>query len=735
MTERAPSLRLTTFSTEWLSAIVAGLVIGFIEVIIALSLASLIFTGELQPALPRGIGVMLITGAVHMVLTAGFSSVSSTVSSTQDHPATLLAVAIAALVAQMPTGPTTVSTVFVLILVTTLLAGVFVTLLGAFRLGRLVRYIPYPVIGGFIAGAGWLLAQGSIGAMAAYPLSFATLPDLLNPDQLLLWGPGVIFALVLFFGLRLIKHTLTLPTLLIGGLVVFFAALWFTGTSIESATARGMLLGSSGEHVLWVPLPLDDVARADWTVILGQIGNIGAILVITAISLLLNVSGLELLLRRDIDLNRELQMTGIANLFASVLGGTIGYPALSLTALNQRMGAGSRLTSIVSGGLCLLVLIGGAAVLAYVPKFILGGLLLFLGLDFLDEWLVQGFRKLGRLDYLVVVTIVIVIAAAGFLVGVALGLILMVGLFVVQSSQSKIFRSTLHGDEMISHVLRNAREQQLLTDRTCGIYLLELQGFIFFGTATHVLDKVQRRIHAPDLQPLQYLILDFRHVISLDSSAAYSLKKVKYLADTHHFELIFAHLTPSGARVLARSEITAGDRVHLFEDMYHALEWCETRLLQATYAEKPFVPQTLALQLLEVGFKESDTLRLQHYLDRIELTQGDMLIREGESATDLYFIERGQLSAYVARKDGRQLRIQTLTQGAIVGELAFFLETPRSATVIADVATTVYRLPRTTLERVTVDDPALALAVNRLIGRLLSVRLAAANRERAALNR
>ena len=102
----------------------------------------------------------------------------------------------------------------VAIVVTALLTGVFFLLLGLLRLGGFVRYLPYPVVGGFLAGTGWLLVQGSFGVMAGSPLSLGNLSALLAPDALLLWVPGVVFALILFFGLRWTNHFLAMPIIL-----------------------------------------------------------------------------------------------------------------------------------------------------------------------------------------------------------------------------------------------------------------------------------------------------------------------------------------------------------------------------------------------------------------------------------------------------------------------------------------------------------------------------------------
>jgi sulfate permease, SulP family len=140
-----------------LPALAGGLVIGFTEIIFAASLASLIFTGPLAEQLPLGIGMMLAAAAVHLLFTAQFATADGIIGSVQDNPAVLMAVAVGAMLPWVATAEQLLTTVIALVFVSILLVGVFLLLMGHFRLGGLVRYIPYPVIGGFMAGTGWLL--------------------------------------------------------------------------------------------------------------------------------------------------------------------------------------------------------------------------------------------------------------------------------------------------------------------------------------------------------------------------------------------------------------------------------------------------------------------------------------------------------------------------------------------------------------------------------------------------
>ena len=726
-------------SNRLLPNLTAGLALGFVEVIFSVSIASLIFSGSLREYLPRGITIVLVTSIISILIPALFSSYGGVIAGIQENPAVLLTLAVASLTGLLGAGPTLLPTILAMILVTTLLTGFLLLLLGTFRLGGLMRYIPYPVIGGFMAGTGWLLAQGSISVTADFPLRWDTLGSLLQPDQVLLWLPGVVFGLALFVGVRGIDHYATMPGLLFGGLAVFFVLLLVGGISVEGAMERGLLLGQMGSAAAWQPLPLGELRGADWGALLGQAGNIGTIVLLAAINLLLNVSGIELALRKDMDLNRELRAAGITNLLSGLAGGMIGYHDLGYTVLNERVGGRGRLAGLIAGGVCVVMLLFGTAVLADVPKSLLGGLLLFMGLNFLEEWIVQGWKRLGRVDYGVVLLILVIIVTSNFLVGVSVGLLLMIAIFVWNYSRINIFHHVLSGAEVASHVERNANSQRELVKLGKQIYVLELQGFIFFGTANTVLEQINHRLTPPAEAPLLFLILDFRRVTGLDSSAMFSLSKVKHLAATHNFALVFTNMADSMKAELARSGLDAGTdadaKIQFFIDLDHGLEWCEEQLLDRSPITQRQIAASLQLQLTDLGFPKDGIERLKSYLQKITLNEGEYLIHQGEPFSDLYFIEIGQVSVYLEFENDKRVRMQTPSMGTIVGELGFYIDAPRSASVVADARTIAYRLTRDAMRAMKAQDPELAIAFNELMLQVIAERLVATNREVLALNR
>jgi SulP family sulfate permease len=717
---------------RFLPGLIAGVLIGITDVVFALSMGSLIFSGELTQYLSYGIGIALVTSAVVMIGTSLISSVPGVIGSMQDSSSVILAVIAAGLVTTLSVSRVEdkLATVLTAITFTTLLTGIFFLALGLFKLGGLVRFIPYPVVGGFLAGTGWLLLQGSFGVMTGMSLNFANIPVLLESNQLVIWIPGAIFALLLFFGLRNIRHVLAMPGILIGAIVLFYFALLVTGTSVEEATRQGLLLGGVSGEITWQPLALKNLLAANWASILGQGSNIAIVLILSVVSLLLNASGLELAIRRDIDLNRELRAAGIANIFSGFLGGTVGYHALSLSSLSYRTGARGRLPGLVAGTICAAMLFAGSALLAFFPKPILGGLLLFLGLDFLFEWVIAGWSKLSHTDYAVVLLILVVIGATNFLVGVGVGLVAAIILFVLNYSRINVIHHAFSGAEMRSNVERCTYHQRVLAKELGQhIHILELQGFIFFGTANALLDQIRSRVGDRGRPPVHYILLDFRRVNGMDSSAVISFVKGKQLAEAQKITLVLTHLTEPMRHRLELDGLSESDPgVRLFPDLDHGLEWCEEQLLEIEQVTTLHTPVTLSAQLADSSFEKNNTQRLLNFLERVNFEKGEYLIHQGEEADRLYFIEMGSVSIYLELGNQERVRLQTLGLGTAIGEPSLYLGTTCTASVIADSPVTAYRLTRAALSEMKEKEPELAATFHEFAARLLSERLTATTR-------
>ena len=720
--------------------LLAGLVVGIVVVIVALSFAALVFSGELARFVPQGIGLALYTSVVVGLVVALGSSFPGMVATPQDSPAAITALLAAATAAAMPAAATSgelFTTVVVAVGLTTALTGVFFLLLGYFKLGGLVRFLPYPVIGGFLAGTGWLLLRGSISVMSGVSPRLSDLGALADGDVLLRWLPGAVFGTVLFLVFRRYGKYLILPFMLLGSIALFYLVLWAAGVPIGEAEARGLLLGPLPSGELWRPLGPGDLGQVHWGVLWGQLGSMAVLLLVSVVALLLNASGLELVVQRDVDLDRELRDAGVANVIAGLGGGLVGFQTLSLSLLGHRMAPSSRLVGLLTAGVCALTLLLGSAVLSLFPKASLGGLLFFLGLTFLGEWVWDAWFKLPRLDYFVVLVILVVIGTVGFLESVGMGIVIAVVLFAVNYSRIDVVKHTLSGAEHTSNVFRPRRQRHLLHEMGDRHFILGLQGFLFFGTANNLLERLRTRLDDPGSEPVRYVLLDFRLVTGLDSSAVLSFVKMRQLAEARGFRLVFTHLAPDIVQQLERGgfPVTGDDLVHTFPELDRGLEWCEDRLLEGQGIAVEDRPRPLAEQLAASYPELPDPGRLMGYLERLEVDAGYYLMHQGEAADDLFFIESGTVTAQLELGDDETLRLMTIGAGTVVGEMELYMDQPRSASVVAERPCVIHRLTSTGLARMGKQTPDLAAAFHKLIARLLAERLDRNNKTMEALLR
>jgi SulP family sulfate permease len=721
-----------------LPSITAGLLATIVTISLEISLAALIFSGDLSAFVSNGIGLMLFGAFAMGLVVALTTSLPGIVGVPQDTPAAILALVAAGIAASMKNAqPQSIyATVVAAIMITSLLSALFFLLLGWFKASVFVRYIPYPVVGGFLAGTGWLLCKGALGVMVPVPLTLTSLPALLISNNLIIWLPGVIFAVALLLVLRRSNHFLITPGALIAATILFYGWLLITHISISDATAHGWLLGQFPAGGLYKPLNPALLSSVNWQAIFENADKIATIIVLSIVSLLLNASALEVTVGQDIDLNRELVAAGYANAISGLGGSPVGYQVLGLSALAHRLGAKSRLVSLINGLLCGAALLFGASLISYFPKLVLGGMLFFLGLSFLVEWLVDAYKRLPLTDYLLVWIILIIIATLGFLPGIIVGSFAAAMIFVFNYSRINAIKNTLDGETYHSKVDRPKRHRDLLNKEGAQIYILRLQGFIFFGTIQTILEKVRHRINNKNALHLKYMILDFQRVTRLDSSAVFGITRLKQLLQSSNIQLVWTNVAESIRHQMERGGLVdaTDDSFIILPSLDHGVEWCENKILaQAGITDLTGFIERMEDQLKRAfpGLQAVD--RLMKYLEHKEVRQGEYLMRQGDPPTEMYFVEAGLITAQIEFPDGQILRLRSIRGGATVGEMGLYLEAVRTASVVAARPSSVYRLSAQALKEMRENDPEVAALLHEWIARLLAERLADNNRTIEAL--
>ncbi len=706
-------------------ALAAGSIVGLAQVLLATSFGALVFSGPLLAHVSQGIGLALFGAILTGVAVATLSTLPGTVAGNQDIPAAIMALMAPAIVAAMPataTGQDAFVTVVVAISLTTALTGLVFYALGHFRLGSLVRFLPYPVVGGFLAGTGWLLMHGAMGIMIDTVPPLAELGTLFEAQTLLRWLPGVLLAGLIWLVLNRSSNSMALPVVVVGAMVLFYTVVYLTGSNLAAVSEAGWLLGPFPGGRLWPAVTFSALSGVHWPAIVGQGVSVVTIWLMSTVALLLNGSGLELATGREVDLNRELRAAGIGNVAAGLGGGFAGYHQLSLSVMNFKMGAATRVAALVSAGLVLLVLLVGGSVLSLFPKVVLGGLLFFLGLSFVVEWVIQSWFVFPRTEYAIIIVILLVTAVAGFVEAVAVGLLVAVALFVVNYSRTNVVRDELSGQHVQSRVTRSPLERKLLQEHGDDLHILRLQGFIFFGTADRLLEQVRERLEDRERKPPRYLLLDFQRVTGIDSTALYSFHRMCQLAKTHQVSVVLTSLSPTIQRQLGGNK-TVAQNATVFPDLDRGCEWCEMQMLQELGAEQQAGGNPLHQELLRILQDEAIVRSLLGYFERQEVGVGDYLMRQGDEPDVLYLIESGRVTAQLEQEDGDPARLQTMEGGHVLGELGFFLGTERTAAVVAETPGVVYQLSQEGLERMCRKDPAVASAFHQLIVHLLAERV------------
>lgn len=708
-------------------SLTVSLVTGVLEIIFAISLSALVFSGELSENLPTGIGIALFSILVVNAVVTAMSSLPGVVANVQEGSAALTAVVAHTISMNMPTSATDTEkllTVVVAIAFISMITGIFFFALGWFKLGNLIRFVPYPVVGGFLAGTGWVLACSSLTLMTDVRLGLSTIVDMLSPSLLIKWLPGLFFAVLLLIILRRFSHFLILPGMLLGAIALFYIVLLLTGTSINQANSAGLLIGALPSGNLWQPFSFWELSQVHWLVIFGQVSSIITIALVSVVTLLLNATGIEVVVEQDIDINRELQAAGMANIAAGCGGGIIGFQGLALSTLSHKVGTNSRLVGFFISVIAAIALFAGAAVLSYLPKMVLGGLLLFLGLDFLVKWVYDAWFELPKTDILIVFLILIVIATFGFLQGVGIGLLLAVVLFAINYSQISAIKNILSGASYHSNMVRQPQEKQILRANGKQICILELQGFIFFGTAYKLVNQIRRLLNIAGEENLRFVVLDLRLVSGVDSSTVFSFTKMRQMLNQRQITLLFTNVQPAVYKILRQCGCLANkdSMCQVFPDLDRGIEWCENQILKmVSYQPSSSYSFKQQLQILFGSNEQAD--KFISYLQPLQVPKGEFIFRQGELPEGIYFVEHGQVSVLQKLPNGQVKRLQSFDGGSICGEISFYTQERHSASVVADESSCLYYLCPEALVKMEREAPQLAIAWQKFIISLLAERL------------
>jgi SulP family sulfate permease len=306
-------------------------------------------------------------------------------------------------------------------------------------------------------------------------------------------------------------------------------------------------------------------------------------------------------------------------------------------------------------------------------------------------------------------------------------------MFALSYSRIGVVRRHLTRQEFSSNVERSPEQTRLLREEGKRVHVFWLSGFIFFGSSNGLFERIKRAIEAQREKPVGYVVLDFSAVPGLDTSAVLSLVKLRNYCEENGVTLSFSGLSDIMRASFEKADFFGSERPHqVFGSRNEAIEWCEDMLLM--YHEVGAASTHSFESWLQSEFGEKvEFEKIAPYMQCQELESGEFLFRQGEPSDSVVLQASGSVAITIIDEHGRPIRLRRMTGHTVVGEMGFYRGVPRTASVIAEGPTVIYRLTREAFDRMQAENPTAAAALHQLIIRLLSDRLEFANREISAL--
>jgi SulP family sulfate permease len=713
--------------------VIAGAVVGVFSILFYLSYAALIFSGPLAPWLAYGLTATFITGAIGGVVTSLRSSLPFSIGGPDGSTCAITAALVATVATRLGASGADEHLLTATLAVLALSAastGLLLCGLGVAHLGRAIRFIPFPVIGGFLGASGCLMLIGVVKILTGYRPNLADIGNLLDINSAAKLLAGLAVAVFLILGRRYSKTPLALPAQLLGCIVVFYVALLILGIPLTDAQAQGWMFVMPAGRAMAPPWKLD-VAQIPWSVLPQLAADFIAVMFVSTISVLLNITSIELSTKKEAVLDRELKVQGVANLLSAALGGYVSCITSTRTKLNFALSKDSRVAGLIIAAICSVSLFVNPEFLSYMPKCVLGGLLISMGYDSAGRWLVGTARQLERLEYLSLFAIAFIIVWWGFLPGVSIGVIFGCATFALSAGRINAIKLAFDGSEYRSSLDRGPRELALLGTHGREMQGLRLQSYLFFGSANRLYEHVKALL--TERLECRFLLFDFRLVTGIDSSAVHSFLQIKQAADALGARLVLVNLTPAVQKAFSDNGFISKD-ILVIPEIDRALEFCENAII-AAHTGADGEARSLHDWLGEaLGNAELADILASH-CQRCDFAAGDVIAHQGAPSDSMHFIVEGRVGIIVNLEGGRSIRVRSLGRHTTIGEMGLLTGRPRSATMQAEVASVAYELRADAFERLKVEHPHLIQALLTYVIGLMSERLSFASKVIGVLQR
>lgn len=455
-----------------------------------------------------------------------------------------------------------------------LLAGVVQILFGVLKLGTYIKYIPYPVVSGFMSGIG-----GIIILLQIYPFFGQTSPkkvldvitNIVDVIPIINWEAMIIASSTIAIIYLFPKITKAIPSTLVA-LISMTIVTTFIGLEVP---VIGTIPSSLPELKISA---IANIHTSDITLIIELALTLA---LLGAIDSLLTSVIADNITKTKHHSNRELVGQGIGNIMASCIGGLPGAGATMRTLVNINAGGQTPLSGVIHGVLLLAILLGLGNYAQVIPIPVLAGILITVGVGIIDY---KGFRHIKSVPRTDAVVMLIVLGMTMFvdlIQAVAVGLILSSILFMKQMSDQ------LGSEVKILPIKENCRQwwKENIPDSIADkIYVKHFPGPIFFGFAPALQAMAES---LPDIRVVIFRMMD---VPNIDQTGLYALEEVVLSLEKRNIAVVITGLQKQPYRMLQRINMVPGliPENYIFDEIEDCIQWLGEELRQSAGGEEAF---------------------------------------------------------------------------------------------------------------------------------------------------
>jgi len=726
----------------WMDDVWGGLAAMLVALPSSIAFGVLAYTALGTEYVAQG-AVAGILGAAALGLVAPFVGRTNGLISAPCAPA---AAVLLALVLELLAGPDgnafTPASILPLLALTALLAALFQVLYGLIGGGRLIKFIPYPVVSGYLSGVGVLIALGQIPKLFGYPKGTPLFEGLTSPE---LWKwQGLVVGLATIVIMEAAPYiTKKIPAAIIGllgGMLTYFVLALFSSGLLQ-IQSNPLVIGSIQTSGSFLGAVLDRAA----SLLTLDFASVRLILIpALTLSVLLSIDTLKTCVVLDVlthnrhNSDRELIGQGIGNCAAFLVGGMPGAGTAGPTLVNITSGGKTPRSGAIEGALVLIAFFFMGPLIAWVPIGALAGILFVIAWRMFDRSMFRLLRyPAGRLDFAVIATVIFVAIAIDLIAASGVGIALAILLFIRDQIRGTVIRHKRYLNQVSSKTRRLVAERALLNKHGDQGVFCELQGNLFFGTTDQLFSHLES-----DLRTRRFVLLDMRRVQSVDYTALHLFKQMQAQLAERGGRLLFSRM-PS-ALIDRRDfdyyleQLGAGKEdggILIMETLDSALEWMEEEILEIAGAKRTDEEQKLDAKEIDLfqGFDENTVSALASCMHEMTLPQGQKAFSQGDRGNEVFFVRRGSIRILLPLEGGKHHHLATIGQGDFFGEFSFLDEGTRSADAEAKIPTDLYILSRSRFDECVQSNPDFGIQIFSRLALEISHRLRQTDDELRAL--